>query len=180
MNLLRVDVAMTEVTVAPEFMAHQFFFEINTGTMAKRASQFSILFLTVLGTTLAGCGQPTTHRKAIYGTIAGAEGRMGLISFLPESEGPATRAKVTDGEYSFDELNGPVPGNHRVVVQLERPWIASAGTVLVKDVPVPVARAATLGSDYERRSLDISVPSAGSLRLNLQLPKSSEPMPADD
>lgn len=112
---------------------------------------------------------------AVFGTIAGAEGRSGLISFIPENEGPATRVKVTNGEYVFDESNGPQPGQHRVVLQLECPPVESSGAVRMKGIMVSPDQAARLSEtievSYERRSLDIDVPDEGSLQLNLKLPE---------
>ena len=114
-------------------------------------------------------------RQAVFGTISGAEGRTGLVSFIPADDGPATRVKITDGAYKFDESNGPVPGEYRVVVQLEKAPLEGTGTVLVKGVPVPVDQAAGLQAEFEKRSLKISVPADGSMQLDLKLPEREDP-----
>lgn len=134
--------------------------------------QFLCLLLIISAALLSGCGQSVERRKAVFGTISGAEGRSGLISFIPENDGPATRVKVTDGEYVFDESNGPLPGQYQVVVQLETPLPQVDGTVLVKGVPVPAHQVSSeepLEKKYERQSLKVAVPDDGSLKLDLNL-----------
>jgi hypothetical protein len=41
-----------------------------------------------------------------------------MISFIPEGEtrGPAASASLIDGNYRFDNRNGPVAGKYRVLV----------------------------------------------------------------
>jgi hypothetical protein len=136
-----------------------------------------LCLLAAIGCAVAGCSSSLIGRQAVFGTINGAEGRSGLVSFIPEDDGPATRVKFTDGTYSFDESNGPVPGEYRVVVQLEKQRPAGVQTVLVKGVPVPIDQASVLGAEYEKRSLQVSVPSEGSMQVDLKLPSQADPEP---
>ena len=48
-----------------------------------------------------------------------AEEINGSITFTPAegSHGPAATAKLVQGEYRFDESNGPTAGPHRVIVK---------------------------------------------------------------
>jgi len=124
---------------------------------------------------LPGCGQATLARKAVYGKISGAEGRSGLVSFIPDGKGPATRARVTNGNYRFDASNGPCPGQHRVVVKLQKPRPEGMSTVFVKGVPVPVDQADGLETAFDSRSIVVSVPAEGSQQLNLLLPEPIDP-----
>jgi len=134
----------------------------------------SLILLSACG-MLTGCGQATLARKAVYGTISGAEGRSGLVSFIPAGSGPATRARVTDGKYRFDESNGPCAGQHRVVVRLQKPRPKGVSTVIAKGVPVPVDQANDLEADFDSRSVTVSVSTEGSQQLNLLLPELSGP-----
>ena len=143
--------------------------------MVALRNSFVLLFLAGTCCAAAGCSRSLISRQAVFGTISGAEGRSGLVSFIPADEGPATRVKITDGVYKFDESNGPVPGEYRVVVQLEKARPAGVQTVLVKGVPVPVDQAAGLEAEYEKRSLKISVPAEGSKQLDLKLPEREDP-----
>lgn len=118
-------------------------------------------------------------RQPVYGTISGAEGQSGLISFIPEDKGPAARAKVTNGSYEFDESNGPMPGNYRVVVHLEKKP-AGSGTVAIKGVAIPEKEATALGGNYERRTLSASVAGDGSPELDLVLPPYVDPEPIEE
>ncbi|MBC8289652.1 MAG: hypothetical protein H8E37_04975 [Planctomycetes bacterium] len=146
--------------------------------MADPRQFLCLLLLTAVAASLTGCGQAAGRRKAVFGTISGAEGRSGLISFIPENDGPATRVKVTDGEYVFDESNGPLPGQYEVVVQLEKPSTQIDETILVKGVAVPAEQISSedppLETQYERQSLKVAVPDDGSLKLDLNLPVSAE------
>lgn len=165
---------MTEVSTLPLFMA--FRQQERTGPMAD-TRQFLCLLLLVAAASLSGCGQTSGQRRAVFGTISGAEGRSGLISFIPEDDGPATRVKVTDGEYVFDESNGPLAGQYQVVVQLEKPLPETEGIILVKGVRVPADEVSDEGpveTQYERQSLKVAVPENGSLQLDLNLAASAE------
>ncbi|MFP6762330.1 MAG: hypothetical protein VB858_01890 [Planctomycetaceae bacterium] len=142
--------------------------------MAAPHPAYSLILLSTCG-ILLGCGQATLGRKAVYGEISGAEGRSGLVSFIPDGSGPATRVKVTNGSYRFDKSNGPSPGQYRVVVQLAMPRPEGVSTVLVKGVPVPVDQADGLETAYDSRSLLVSVSAEESLQLNLLLPQSIHP-----
>lgn len=124
---------------------------------------------------MAGCSSSLIGRQAVFGTITGAEGQSGLVSFIPADDGPATRVRFTDGRYEFDESNGPLAGEYRVVVQLKKPLPEGTQTVLVKGVPVPADQAAGLGVEYEKRSLQVSVPAEGSMKLDLKLPEQADP-----
>lgn len=135
-------------------------------------------FLLAVCCAVPGCSRSLIGRQAVFGSINGAEGRSGLVSFIPANDGPATRVKFIDGTYRFDESNGPVPGEYRVVVQLEKPRPEGARTVLVKGVPVPVDEAAVLQAEYEQRSLQVSVPTEGSMQVDLKLPEHADPEPS--
>ena len=60
-------------------------------------------------------------RLPVVGKVTGWNGEEinGSISFTPAegSHGPAATAKLVQGEYRFDESNGPTLGPYRVVVR---------------------------------------------------------------
>ena len=156
-------------------MTFEHCFFLDSRAMAKPHSTLCFRFLLAICCAVGGCSSSLTGRQAVFGTIDGAEGRSGLVSFIPENDGPATRVKFSDGTYKFDESNGPMPGEYRVVVQLEKPRPEGVRTVLVKGVPVPIDQAGALGAEYEKRSLQVSVPSEGSMQLDLKVPEQPDP-----
>lgn len=59
-------------------------------------------------------------RIAVFGTVTSESGDPvdGMISFLPEAgtKGPAAMASLIDGDFKFNQANGPVAGKYRVLV----------------------------------------------------------------
>jgi len=73
----------------------------------------------------AGCQRADGPlRIAVFGTVTSESGDPveGTISFLPTAgtKGPAATASLTDGAFQFDTQNGPVAGQYRVLVVIER------------------------------------------------------------
>ena len=69
-----------------------------------------------------GCGQDSQiDRKPVYGKIVGAEGRNGLVTFVPTDTaiGPAAIGSLEDGAYRFTKADGPVPGEYNVTIEFE-------------------------------------------------------------
>jgi hypothetical protein len=70
---------------------------------------------------LSGCfgsGYEGPDREPISGAVT-REGQPvdnGLITFTPKVSGPAAQIGITDGQYQFDEENGPVAGEYDVIV----------------------------------------------------------------
>jgi hypothetical protein len=125
---------------------------------------------------MAGCGDSGIPRQAVHGRIAGAEGRSGLISFVPRENtpGPAARATLVDGEYRFDQSDGPVPGDYNVIIQLEISQDRSSGVVVFKGIEIPADTKADIPKTYESvASLPVSVPdgSQAPLQVDLALPE---------
>jgi hypothetical protein len=129
-------------------------------------------------TFAVGCGNSSVPRQAVYGAIAGASGRSGLISFVPKqgTKGPAARVAIHDGRYEFDESTGPFPGTYQVTICLEKLRSQQAiessrtGVVNVKGVDVPISELDSLPLEYEDKHVQVvSVPESGSLNLDLTL-----------
>lgn len=124
---------------------------------------------------LFGCGDDTNPRREVYGRVTGAEGRSGLISFVPleTTEGPAARATLVDGEYHFNRDDGPVPGGYNVLIQLEVPPDNASGVTVFKGIEIPADSAVEVPPDYETAaSVPALVPdgSAKSIKVDLSLP----------
>ena len=65
------------------------------------------------------------NRQAIYGTIAGAEGRSGEITLIPKPKqpgiatGPAAGTTINSGKYAFGRSDGPIPGDYEAHILLK-------------------------------------------------------------
>ena len=124
---------------------------------------------------MAGCGESGMPRQAVHGRISGAEGRSGLVSFVPRenTQGPAARATLVDGEYRFDQSDGPVPGDYTVIIQLKISQDTTSGVVVFKGIEIPADSEVDIPSNYEAvASLPVSVPdgSQAALQVDLVLP----------
>jgi len=139
------------------------------------SGQYRIVGCSLLLAFLAGCGQAQIDRLPVHGAIAGAEGRAGLISFVPQdgTPAPAARTRVVEGRYSFDRSNGPLAGNYRVIIQLEPRTDTSRTVAVVKGVEVPIDRLGSLVPDYESfpgTTATVQDGPAELLRIDLMLP----------
>ena len=130
----------------------------------------------MLGASVSGCGGSSDiPRQAVYGRIAGAEGRSGLVSFVPQenTKGPAARAALIDGEYRFGRTDGPIPGDYTVIIQLEVSQDMTSGVAVFKGIEIPENFGAKIPIEYEAvASLPVSVPdgSEETLEVDLKLP----------
>jgi hypothetical protein len=134
------------------------------------------LSVVAVGTLISGCGDSGIPRQAVHGRIAGAEGRSGLVSFVPRenTQGPAARASLIDGEYEFSRADGPVPGDYTVIIQLEVSQDLTSGVAVFKGIEIPENSGAKIPSAYESvASLPVSVPngSRATLQMDLELPE---------
>lgn len=133
------------------------------------------LILTVIG-FISGCGDDSNPRLAVYGRVAGAEGRSGLVSFVPQesTQGPAARATLVNGEYQFGRNDGPVPGEYNVLIQLEILQDKTSGVVVFKGIEIPSDSSIKVPPTYKAVALlPVSVPtgSANSIQVDLELPE---------
>lgn len=139
----------------------------------------------ILLSCVAGCGSSAIPRQAVYGTIVGAQGRKGVISFVPSegTKGPAAQVAINNGNFRFSEATGPVPGVYSVTIRLDEPRNSNAkpgekvvdeNVVNVKGVDVPISKLGALPIESERmHSMLVIVPSSGTRRLDLQLKRAS-------
>ena len=139
--------------------------------------QYATCWLTgvVIVGLMSGCSDSENPRQSVFGRISGAEGRGGLVSFVPRENttGPAARASLVNGEYQFDRTTGPVPGDYTVIIQLEISQDRSSGVVVFKGIEVPTGSDFQIPTAYEAvASLPVSVPDGrkGSLQVDLKLP----------
>ena len=78
----------------------------------------------ILGLGTVGCTDSsdveTLPRVAVQGviTLDGKPLPEGKLQFMPDSSNPGviTVGEITDGKFSIDRANGPVPGKYRVMV----------------------------------------------------------------
>jgi hypothetical protein len=125
---------------------------------------------------ISGCGDSGIPRQAVHGRITGAEGRSGLVNFVPRenTHGPAARASLVNGEYQFSRADGPVPGDYTVIIQLEVSQDMTSGVAVFKGIEIPVSSGVSIPSTYEAvASLPVSVPngSQSTLQVDLELPE---------
>ncbi|MEQ9409970.1 MAG: hypothetical protein RIK87_19700 [Fuerstiella sp.] len=83
------------------------------------------LILFLVG-SLAGCGDKGPVRIPVTGLVYSSsipENLNGSIAVLPEGDtkGPAANGLIRSGTYEFTVENGPVPGRHRVLIDVEPP-----------------------------------------------------------
>lgn len=133
------------------------------------------LTVSLIGTLVPGCGDSGNPRQAVYGHIAGAEGRSGLVSFVPRenTQGPSARAELIDGEYQFSRTNGPIPGEYTAIIQLEVSPDMTSGVAVFKGIEIPNDSGAKIPTEYEAvASLPVSVPDGTdeTLEVDLKLP----------
>lgn len=134
----------------------------------------SLIAAAILAVGVVGCGDSGVPRQAIYGRISGAEGRSGLVSFIPQggTQAPAARASFENGEYQFSRADGPLPGDYTVIIQLEKSQDGASGIVVFKGVELPAGT--DVPPSYETvASVPVSVPQDGdSLQVDMELPES--------
>lgn len=86
-------------------------------------SRFSWLAAAMLLVAAAGCGSSGAPRAAIHGRVSagGTPLAAGRILFTPVSPntGPATSARITNGEYQLTAKDGPVLGANRVQIEAD-------------------------------------------------------------
>ncbi len=85
---------------------------------------FLLPFTFVVAGMFTGCGGDGPNRIPLTGIVSAPEivGALnGTISLLPDSgtKGPAANGLVRDGLYRFTTEDGPVPGTHRVLIDVE-------------------------------------------------------------
>ncbi|NQV27724.1 MAG: hypothetical protein HQ518_25530 [Rhodopirellula sp.] len=125
---------------------------------------------------ISGCGDSGIPRQAVHGRISGAEGRSGLVNFVPRenTRGPAARTSLIDGEYQFSRANGPVPGDYTVIIQLEVSQNMTSGVVVFKGIEIPENSGAKIPPAYEAvATFPASVPDGSQtpLQVDLELPE---------
>ena len=90
---------------------------------------FKLLLLSSVATALtlmSGCGDSGPKRIPLTGVVFSKDvtGDLnGTIALLPSkgTKGPAANGLVKSGVFTFTEENGPVVGQHRVLVDVEPP-----------------------------------------------------------
>lgn len=135
-----------------------------------------LLSVSAVGALISGCADSDIPRQAVYGRIEGAEGRSGLVSFVPRenTQGPAARASLINGKYAFSRTDGPVPGDYTVIIQLEVSQDMTSGVAVFKGIEIPENSGAKIPLSYESvASLPVSVPdgSQATLQVDLLLPE---------
>ena len=146
---------------------------MNCGSTLRNASCWLSI---AVATAIYGCGNTGIPRQALHGRIAGAEGRSGLVDFVPResTQGPAARASLVDGEYQFSRSDGPVPGDYTVIIQLEVSQDLTSGVALFKGIAIPENSGTKIPQEYESvASLPVSVldGAEATLQVDLKLPE---------
>lgn len=75
-----------------------------------------------LALSAIGCRGVVEPRRALHGEVRVDSEQVGRgsISFFPQGKtvGPAATTAIVNGKYKFTEVNGPYPGEHRVLVNV--------------------------------------------------------------
>ncbi len=83
----------------------------------------TFLWLIVVAAAVMGCSESGPSRAPIAGqiTVGGKPLAAGRILFTPiaPNQGPATSARITDGQYQLSKNDGPVVGQNRVAVEAD-------------------------------------------------------------
>jgi hypothetical protein len=142
------------------------------------------LGILLLVSLVVGCGDSETPRLAVFGVIDGANGRSGVITFVPvdDSKGPSARAAIEDGAYQFNDQTGPVAGSYRVTIRFanslesQQNEPTDSGTINVKGVSIPQQELGSLPLDLgEKHSQVVTLRESGTLELDLNLNGTSSP-----
>ncbi|MEX1041815.1 MAG: hypothetical protein WDZ51_14345 [Pirellulaceae bacterium] len=67
---------------------------------------------------LVGCGNSSTPRESVSGTVT-LEGQPlvdGSILFSPQGDGPSAGGEIVNGQYTLARELGPAPGKYRVEI----------------------------------------------------------------
>jgi hypothetical protein len=133
-----------------------------------------VALIALIAFNVAGCGGPesTIDRKAIFGKIVGGEGRSGMLTFLPidSSIGPAAMCDFEDGAYGFTEVDGPVPGEYNVTVEMEVSDSSASAAPVRRDGRVFKNAAAVGRPTYdEDRTTTASISAEGPLEIDLDI-----------
>jgi hypothetical protein len=129
--------------------------------------------LLALGVAMAGCGQRGgVVRLPVYGSVtsSGEEKPSGTITFLPAEgqSGPAATAALVDGQYRFDQADGPTAGPHRVIVKrtLSKDPSETPGNARPPAIPGKTPAGDGQKTDW---TLSVDVPAAGPYQCDLKL-----------
>jgi hypothetical protein len=80
-------------------------------------------FLSLLAVALAGCSESGPARAPIQGrvTLGGKPLTGGRIVFTPSApnQGPATSARIVNGEYALPLDEGPIVGKNRIQIEAD-------------------------------------------------------------
>jgi hypothetical protein len=89
--------------------------------MTMKPIRWMLLFALALS---IGCGPSQLPRKVVFGkvTCGGEKVSDGRLRFVPleNTAGPATTARIVDGEYRADNRGGVPIGKHRVEISARR------------------------------------------------------------
>lgn len=124
---------------------------------------------------LSGCSESGPPRAEIAGsvTVGGAPLKSGRILFLPQAptEGPATSARIIDGQYKLPDDEGPIVGHNRVEVEADLPlrfaiddeaaFAKTNGKLPRQPIPARFNRQSALSLDVksgEENRFDVQIP----------------------
>jgi len=134
------------------------------------------LLALALAAASVGCGGKDVGRRPVFGAIRGAEGRAGMISFIPvgNSPLPASTTAVENGQYKFDAHNGPCSGQYSVLIKLGGPPSPSSpGKPQKRDKPeklTPWGQRPPQAAAPADQIVQVVVPERQPWQLDLQLP----------
>lgn len=155
----------------------QFTLPVSSRQRSKRHSPVWLFLGLLLGFFIFGCGGSDVGRHPVFGAIQGAEGQVGMITFIPvgEPSRPSATGPIEDGQYEFDDTNGPCSGQHRVLIRLNQsqeaqPQEPQPKSDKVLDIDRRRMRVRIQPTGFVDKTVEVAVPDDGPWRLDIQLP----------
>lgn len=130
------------------------------------------VLLTCCALVLAGCGG-ATGRKPVTGSIAGAEGRNGLLILVPANgvNGPSAQTEITGGKFKFDTTTGPWVGAHIARIRLETAATSAPPVERnIKEIPVTAAEFETNPLALEEFEVEVRIPESAPFQVEITPP----------
>jgi hypothetical protein len=128
-----------------------------------------------LAALAVGCSRPGgVDRLPVYGTVAHPSGEKinGSISFVPDRgrTGPSAVTSLVNGEYRFDQTNGPTKGLSRVIVMRTVPKEPVPKQLPGRKGRLAGAKRTTAPPPAAEWTLSADVPAGGPYKIDFQLP----------
>lgn len=129
----------------------------------------ALLAMVLMTWFVAGCGGSGQRRVAVEGQVrqGGQPLASGTVTFLPAKgvEGPAANANISQGRYRFASDDGPVPGQHEVLVQV----VAGSKDAFLNDPAAAKRQTGQAADGKDTWTFNVDVPDQRSFTYDIDL-----------